>query len=86
MAIAATKLSSKGQVIIPKSIRNTLEWEPGQELLAMETPDGVLLKPKSPFKETSLEEVGGCLPYHGKPLTLEDMEDAIRQGVEEGME
>jgi hypothetical protein len=30
-----------------------------------------------------LEDVAGCLKYHGKPATLEDMEDAIRQGVEE---
>ncbi|WP_375539900.1 hypothetical protein [Sphaerospermopsis sp. LEGE 08334] len=42
-----------------------------------------LLKPKKPFPVTKLEDVAGCLKYDGKPATLEDMEDAICQGVEE---
>jgi hypothetical protein len=43
----------------------------------------VLLQPKKTFPVTKLEDVAGCLKYHGEPATLEDMEDAIRQGVEE---
>jgi len=35
------------------------------------------------FSVTKLEDVAGCLKYDGEPATLEDMEDAIRQGVEE---
>jgi hypothetical protein len=45
--------------------------------------DGILLKPKKPFPETTLDNVIGCLKYQGKPKSLEDMEDAISQGVEE---
>jgi AbrB family looped-hinge helix DNA binding protein len=78
-----TKLSSKGQVIIPKPFRAVHGWEPGQELVVINTNDGVLLKPKSPFQETNLEEVAACLSYSGKPKTLDDMEQAIRQGVNE---
>ena len=44
--------------------------------------DGILLKPKKLFPETSLDDVAGCLKYQDKPKTLEDMEDAIRQGAE----
>jgi hypothetical protein len=43
----------------------------------------ILLKSKKPFPLTKLEDVAGCLKYQGEPATLEDMEDAIRQGVEE---
>jgi uncharacterized protein (DUF1015 family) len=44
---------------------------------------GDLLKPKNPFSVTKLDDVAGCLKYQGKPKTLEDMDNAIRQGVEE---
>lgn len=35
------------------------------------------------FPETTLNEVAGCLKYGGIPKTLDDLEDAIRQGIEE---
>ena len=38
------KLSSKGQVIIPKHIRSADHWEPGQELILIDTGNGILLK------------------------------------------
>lgn len=76
-----TKLSSKGQVIIPKEIRNRHHWEPGQELLAIDTDDGILLKPTSPFPEATLREVASCLSYSGKAKTLEEMEDAVKKGA-----
>lgn len=79
--MATTKLSSKGQVIIPKEIRAHHHWEPGQELQAIDTDDGVLLTPVSPFPETSLREVASCLSYTGRPKTLEEMEAAIKKGA-----
>ena len=79
--MSTTKLSSKGQVIIPKEIRLLHHWEPGQELQAINTDDGVLLTPASPFPETSLREVASCLPYTGRPKTLEEMEEAIKKGA-----
>ncbi len=78
-----TRLSSKGQVIIPKALRTAHQWETGQELVAIDVGDGILLKPKKPFAETSLEQVAGCLKYHGEPKTLEEFENAIQQGVME---
>ncbi len=78
-----TRLSSKGQVIIPKTIRDTHNWLAGQELIAIDTGDGVLLKPKQPFPETKLEDVAGHLQYEGKPKTVDEMNDAIRQGIAE---
>lgn len=78
-----TRLSSKGQVIIPKHFRTAHHWEPGQELVVIDTGDGVLLKPKAPFQQTTLEDVASCLRYGGKRKTLDDMEQAIKQGVRE---
>ncbi len=54
-----TRLSSKGQVIIPKAIRNTHGWEAGLDLVVIDTGDGILLKPKTPFMATVLADVAG---------------------------
>jgi AbrB family looped-hinge helix DNA binding protein len=78
-----TKVSNEGQVIIPEQLRKSHGWETGQELIVIDTGDGVLLKPKKPFAETTLNEVAGCLKYQGTPKSLDDMDDAIRQGVQE---
>ena len=83
MATETTRLSSKGQVIIPKTIRETYRWAMGQEFIVEDTGEGILLRPKSPFPRTTLEEVAGCLKYSGPPKTLEQMENAIRKGVQE---
>lgn len=76
-----TRLSSKGQVIIPKPLRTAHHWDTGQELVAIDVGDGVLLKPKSPFVEKEIDEVASCLKYSGKAKTLDDMAAAIAKGV-----
>jgi hypothetical protein len=35
--------------------------------------DGILLKPKKPFQETTLDQVAGCLKYEGKAKTIEEI-------------
>lgn len=78
-----TRLSSKGQVIIPKALRVAHHWEAGQELIAVDVGDGILLKPKKPFEPTTLAEVAGCLKVEGQPKSLEEMNRALRQGIQE---
>jgi AbrB family looped-hinge helix DNA binding protein len=77
----STHLSSQGQVMIPKPICQRQHWEPDQELIIIEVKNGILLKPKSPFKPTRLEEVAKCLPYKGKAKTLAEIDAAIARGV-----
>ncbi|MDJ0735277.1 MAG: AbrB/MazE/SpoVT family DNA-binding domain-containing protein [Nostocaceae cyanobacterium] len=77
------KISKEGQVSIPEQLRKSHGWETGQELIVIDTGDGILLKRKQPFIETTLNEVAGCLKYQGTAKSLEEMDDAIRQGVEE---
>ncbi|MEW6426873.1 MAG: AbrB/MazE/SpoVT family DNA-binding domain-containing protein [Thermodesulfobacteriota bacterium] len=81
--MATTVLSSKGQVIIPKPVRNAHHWKPGQRLEVIDSGDGILLKPASPFPATTIEEVSGCLDYRGGPKTLAEMEEAVAKGVKE---
>jgi AbrB family looped-hinge helix DNA binding protein len=76
-----TRLSSKGQVIIPKPLRTAHHWTTGQELVAIDVGDGVLLKPKSPFSEKAIEDVASSLKYSGKTKSLDEMAAAIGKGV-----
>ncbi len=76
-----TRLSSRGQVILPKSIRDAHRWQPGTEFVVEETTEGILLRPAKPFPPTRIEDVAGCLRYAGKPKTLAEMEAAIRTEV-----
>ncbi len=78
-----TRLSSKGQVIIPKPLRTAHHWEAGQELVVVNTADGILLKSKTPFNETSISDVASCLKYKGKPKSIGDMNAAIQKGVKD---
>ena len=72
-----TTLSSKGQVILPKSVRQAHNWIPGTEFSVEDVEDGVLLRPLKPFPKTERESVFACLKFHGSPKTLEEMEAAI---------
>jgi AbrB family looped-hinge helix DNA binding protein len=77
----STKLSSKGQVIIPKHLRSIYHWQAGQELTLTDTGDGILFKVETPFSVVSLDDVAGCLEYKGQAKTLVEMEEAINLGL-----
>jgi AbrB family looped-hinge helix DNA binding protein len=72
-----TVVSTKGQVILPKAVRGRRNWGPGTRLIVEETADGVLLRPAPLFKETTIDEVFGCLRYDGPALSIEEMDAAV---------
>lgn len=76
-----TKLSTKGQLILPKGIREARAWEPGTEFSVEETADGVLLRPLHQFSEVTLDQVAGCLGYMGKRKTIAQMKEGIQGAV-----
>lgn len=76
-----TKLSSKGQVIIPKAFRSTHHWEPGLELMVIDTGDGLLLKPKAPFAPSELSEVFGMFKGKVAAKADEEIEAALTQDM-----
>ena len=78
-----TRLSNKGQIVIPKAIRALHGWKAGLEFVVEDDGDGIRLRPVKPFKRTSLDEVRGCLGYKGPRKSLEDMEAAIAKGAKE---
>jgi AbrB family looped-hinge helix DNA binding protein len=72
-----TVISTKGQVILPKTIRRHRRWGTGTRLIVEETPEGVLLKSAPVFFQTRPEDVFASLPHSGAPKTVEDMEAGI---------
>jgi len=72
-----TIVSAKGQIILPKAIRQELQWEAGTQLVVENTPEGVLLKAAALFAPTKSEDVFGSLAWAGRPRTLEEMEAGI---------
>jgi AbrB family looped-hinge helix DNA binding protein len=77
--MATTRLSSKGQVDIPKAVRDRHGWQPGAELEIEDRGDAVVLRPAKPFPATTIEQVYGCLKYDGPPVTLEEMDQAVER-------
>ena len=75
-----------GHIVLPEGIRRTHHWNVGQELMILDSGDGVLLQSKPFFEPTTLDDVAGCLHYTGRAKTLDDMNMAIKEGVKQTYE
>jgi hypothetical protein len=40
-----------------------------------------IIKPKTTAPKVNIDDIAGCLAYQGKAKTIEEMNDAIRQGI-----
>jgi AbrB family looped-hinge helix DNA binding protein len=76
-----TRLSSKGQIVLPKSVRERHGWKEGTELVVESAADGVVLRARKPFAPTRVEDVFGALQYRGRAKRVEDMEAGIARAV-----
>ena len=73
----STVVSTKGQVILPKALRERRAWDAGTRLLVEETAEGVLLRRAPAFTATEAEAVFGMLRYQGAPKSVEEMDAAV---------
>jgi AbrB family looped-hinge helix DNA binding protein len=84
---AVTRLSSKGQIVIPKVTRERLGLRVGQPLEVVETADGVLLRCVATAGRISVDEairrLRDIITYDGPTVTIEEMNAAIREAGEE---
>lgn len=62
------RIGPKGQVVIPKDIRDRLGIAPGTEVVFSEVPEGVLVRPA-----TGLADLRGALSHL-------DLQSALREG------
>ena len=75
----STVVSTKGQVILPKAVREGRNWPPGTKLVVEETPDGVLLRQEPLIKPSAMDEVFGMLKYDGPPVSIEEMQVSMTE-------
>ena len=73
----SVRLSTKGQLVVPKEIRQRHGWTEGMELVLEDRGDGVLVRPARPLPETTLDDLVGCTGYKGPAKTLADMVEAL---------
>jgi len=78
------KLSTKGQIVIPKDIRESHHLAAGTEFVIAFMGDEIRLKPIPVFPTTHAEEGMGFLARKGrKPLSDEETEFAIGEMLKE---
>jgi len=73
-------LTSKGQITLPKALRDELHLKAGDKIDSERNPDGsYVLRPKT----VSAASLAGFLKdyYTGPPKTLEEMEQAIAENA-----
>lgn len=75
------RVSSKGQLVLPKAIRERRGFDAGSEVEIEEVPGGILLRLIRSGGTTDLASLLGCTGYVGPRKTLEEMEAAIREGA-----
>lgn len=81
---AQTKLSAKGQVVIPKDVRDRLGLVEGTVFDVIERGDEVVLKrqpgaARGLTAAEALREIQKIYRYDGPPLSLDEMREAARE-------
>jgi AbrB family looped-hinge helix DNA binding protein len=76
-ATLKTKVSTKGQVVLPKAIRDKRGFGPGAELIVEERPEGVLLRPAPKAGATRYEDVRGSLGPVDRVVSIEEMHEGV---------
>lgn len=76
-----TRLSSKGQIVLPKSVRERHQWRAGTCFVIKTTPEGVLLQPVKALPETRIEALFGTVRWNGPRRSLADMDQVIEREI-----
>ncbi|MCK9991225.1 MAG: hypothetical protein RugAbin2_02239 [Rugosibacter sp.] len=71
MSTTTITLSSKGQVVIPKEIRDELHWRAGTQITLVSSASGVMLKTVPQKTGRKFEDLIGMLKHQGPPLSTE---------------
>lgn len=69
---AKTRITSKGQVVIPKAVRERMKWKPGTRLKVEATDDRAVVLRQDDTRddiEAALDALAGCLAgYDRDPI------------------
>jgi AbrB family looped-hinge helix DNA binding protein len=82
-ALAIATMTSKGQLTVPKEIRERLGLEPGDKVELVLNDKGAVTMRKR--RRLRLDEVFGTLPTNGVTATLDQMEDDLGDAIVESV-
>lgn len=71
-------VTSKGQITIPKVVRDSLELKPGDRVAFYVREDGIV---EVQAETSDVMALKGVLKAHRRGVTLEEMERAIAEGA-----
>jgi AbrB family looped-hinge helix DNA binding protein len=78
---ARAKISSKGQLVLPKAVRDAHGLVAGSEVDIESKGDRIVLRPSSGKSSTrrvyTIDEVAGMLKYDGPPVSIRDMDREV---------
>ena len=73
MLASHVKLSSKGQIVIPKAIRESLHWDTGAELTLVASESGVILQARQKKTKLDISSLRGMLENPKISLSTEEL-------------
>jgi AbrB family looped-hinge helix DNA binding protein len=80
---ARARISSKGQLVLPKAVRDEYGLGPGSEVDIEGVGETIVLRPRTRKRKTgriyTLDEVAGMLKYDGPPVSIRDMDRAVEE-------
>ena len=80
--MSTATITSKGQVTIPKQVRDALGVRAGSRLSFVKNEEGFY---ELHTEQRSVKELAGSLKYDGSPKSIEEMDAAIAAAAAESM-
>ena len=76
-----SRLSTKGQIIIPREIRRRHGWQQGTVIEIEDRSGTIVLRAAGSDNKTTIDDLLGILPYRGRAKTLDEMAAGIARGA-----
>jgi AbrB family looped-hinge helix DNA binding protein len=81
---SVANVSSKGQIVIPKALRDSKGFIAGAKVEFVDHPDGVLLKQPKRAAKYTLQDLANVLPrYEGPKISDEEMRERMEESMRE---
>jgi AbrB family looped-hinge helix DNA binding protein len=83
--MTVARFSTKGQIVVPKELRDEYAFTPGSEVEFVREKDGLKMRPRKPpgIARTTVAEVSGMLAgrYNGPSLSEEDIKRRLEAAI-----
>lgn len=86
---AYTRVSGKGQIVVPKAVRDRMGWAPGTDLEVVEVGDTITLRRRPLLKTLTVEQAVArfrqIYQHQGPPVSIEQMKREAQEVAANGV-